>query len=112
ELARDLAALRRDRNPRYRESIEASFGRFVDIHSRPERDWWEGFLATSAKERIDFSIRDLFEHLVPNGRELADSFNPRFGPEAGDRGLMEAAGAITSGDFSSITGQIVYSRLM
>lgn len=111
ELARDLAALRRDRKANYRERIEASPGRWVICESRSHRNWWEGFLDASMKEGVDFSIRDLFEHLVPNGREMVESWNPRFGPDSG-AGLIEAAGAITSSDFSSITGQIVYSRMM
>lgn len=111
ELARDLAALRRDKKANYRERIEASPGRWVICESRSHRNWWEGFLDASMKEGVDFSIRDLFEHLVPNGREMVESWNPRFGPDSGAN-LVEAAGAITSSDFSSITGQIVYSRMM
>jgi hypothetical protein len=46
---------------------------------------------------------------VKDGAELRRLFDPRLGPT---NILHEAAGAITSSDFSNITGQIVYSRLM
>ncbi|MCA9218717.1 MAG: hypothetical protein KDA71_00240, partial [Planctomycetales bacterium] len=56
----------------------------------------------------EFSIRQLFENFVEDGRELADSFNPR-----GNGGvqLMES-GAVDTSAFSNITGQIVYSAIM
>ena len=56
----------------------------------------------------EFSIRQLFENFVEDGRELADSFNPRHG---GGVLLMEA-GAVDTSAFSNITGQIVYSAIM
>lgn len=115
DIARDLAALRRDRSARFRERLTISPSREVICESRREYDWWHGFTDAMAKGHIkpaEFSIRDLFESLVPNGRELANCLNPRLGPDAGTRELIEAAGAVTSGDFSSITGQIVYNALM
>lgn len=108
ELAREFAALKRDRNPSYRERLELSAGRFVNCESRAARTWWENFTAASKKEKVEFSLRDLYESLVPNGRELAESFNPRF---AGGT-YMEAGGAVTSQDFSNISGQIIYNMLM
>ena len=112
DIARDLAALKRDRKGGYREQVNLSHGRSVLVESRRERDWWESFREATEKGGIrpeDFSIGYLFESLVKDGAELRRLFDPRLGPT---NILHEAAGAITSSDFSSITGQIVYSRLM
>lgn len=112
DFARDLAALKRDRKSSYREQMMLSHGRSVLIESRQERNWWEGFcrdLETGHLRPEDFSIASLFESLVKDGAELRRLFDPRLGPT---NILHEAAGAITSSDFSNITGQIVYSRLM
>ena len=108
ELKPYFEAMRRDRTPNYRERIELSPGRFVTCESRGARDFWEGFKRDSEKEKIDFSLRELYENLVPDGRELVESFNPRY---AGGT-YMEASGAITSNDFSNITGQVIYNALM
>lgn len=114
KLARQLAALKRDRQPRFSEQLELSPGRRVLCESQKQMDWWLEFsdaLHKGAIKSHEFSIRDLFESLVTDGREMVESWNPRFGPDSG-ASLIEAAGAITSSDFSSITGQIVYSRMM
>jgi hypothetical protein len=108
ELARDFAAIKRDRQGNYRERVELSPGRFVLCESQVERNWWESFAAASKKSRVEFSLRDLYEHLVPNGRELAESFNPR---NAGGS-YMEAGGAVTSLEFDRVNGQIIYNMLM
>lgn len=117
EIARDFAALRRDRKSNFCESVYLSHGRSVVVRSKHERGWWEGFTKGLATGQIDvnkISIRDLFEALMPDGRELVRLFDPRLGPGSGTRELMilEGQGAVTSGDFSNITGQIVYSRLI
>ena len=57
----------------------------------------------------DYSIRELFESFVEDGRELVDSWNPRRG---GGITLMESGNAIDTAAFSNITGQIVYSRVI
>lgn len=56
----------------------------------------------------DFSLRDLFEATVPDGREALDLLNPAY---QGDTTLREAS-AVNVALFSNITGQIVYSRVM
>ena len=115
EIMRLREAARRDRTPGYRELYEVCPGREVLCESKSDLTWWEEFcngLRTGQLQPNEFSIREIFERTIKDGRELADSLNPRFGPNAGFRGLMEAAGAITSGDFSSITGQILYTRMM
>lgn len=55
------------------------------------------------------SIRGLFESLVPDGRELVSSFDPRTG---GSSILLEGAGAVNTTAFSNITGQILYSAVL
>lgn len=112
DIARDLKALKRDRRSGYREQVGLSYGRSVFVESAKERNWWEGFrdsLQNGQLRTDDFSIGFLFEQLIENGTELRRMFDPRMGPT---NILHEAAGAITSSDFSNITGQIVYSRMM
>ena len=55
----------------------------------------------------NFSIRDLFEALQPNGAELLYEMSFRRSGGRSTRQLMEAVGASSTGDFSNITGQIV-----
>lgn len=57
----------------------------------------------------DFSIRQLFEQFVPDGRELVDSWNPRQG---GGVSLLEAGDAVQTAAFANISGQIVYSSIL
>ena len=57
----------------------------------------------------DFSIKDLAENLVPDGREWVANMDPRY---KGSASVMEAAGAVDSSAFSNITGQIVYSAIL
>lgn len=112
DIARDLALLKREANPRFTEQLRLSHARHVTVTSPKHRNWWEGFvrdLATGSIKPHEFSIADLFESLVDNGRELRRAFDPRLGPT---NILHEAAGAIVSSDFSSITGQILYSAMM
>ena len=95
-IARDLAALKRDRKGGYREEVSLSHGRSVVVESRPERNWWEGFRNSLEKGHIrpdDFSLAFLFESLVKDGAELRRLFDPRLGPT---NILHEAAGAITA----------------
>lgn len=58
----------------------------------------------------DFSVRQLFEEFVPDGREVVDSWNPRSG--GGGVMLMEASSAVQTGVFSNITGQVIYTRML
>jgi ribosomal protein L34 len=112
KIARQLAAAKRDRTSSFRERFKLSHGRYVLCESRSQWDWWEEFTTALSKKQIrpdEFSIADLFESLVQDGRELRRMFDPRYG----DGNIMaEAAGAVTSSDFSTITGQIVYSMMM
>jgi hypothetical protein len=116
KIARQLESLRKEKQPRFRERYELSYGRSVLCESQAQWDWWDNFSKALTGGHVragEFSIRDLFEHLVPNGRELVETFSPRFGgTQHATTAWMEAAGAVTSSDFSSITGQIVYNALM
>jgi hypothetical protein len=112
KIAQQLAAAKRDKSSRFRERFKLSHGRYIMCESRSQWDWWEQFSTGLAKGHIkpnEFSIADLFESLVTDGRELRRLFNPQLGPTSI---LAEAAGAVASSDFSSITGQIVYSMMM
>jgi len=54
----------------------------------------------------EFSIRDLFEHLVPDGREAIRRFDPR------NQAVSAMEADVDTSLFSNITGQIVYSRIL
>jgi hypothetical protein len=113
KIARQLEIAKRDKSGgNFRERYQLSHGRYVLCESRKQWDWWEQFTAGLKGKHIkpsEFSIADLFESLVPDGRELRRLFNPQFGPTSI---LQEAAGAVASSDFSSITGQILYTMMM
>lgn len=57
----------------------------------------------------DFSIRDLAETLVPDGREWVRMLDPR---SAGSVSVMESGGAVDVTAFLNITGQVIYSKIM
>lgn len=66
-----------------------------------------------AKEHLkpeDFSLRDLAEATIPDGREFVRLLDPR--SKAGGVDLLEAADAVDIATFSNITGQIVFSKIM
>lgn len=67
-------------------------------------------LETGEVKPDEFSIKQLAEEFIPNGRELVDSWNPNHGPQ--DPITVMEAGAISSAIFSNITGQIVYTKVM
>ena len=58
----------------------------------------------------DFSIRDLFENFVEDGREIVDSWKP--GSVSGGVNLVEAGTMVDTAAFSNITGQIVYTKTL
>lgn len=59
----------------------------------------------------EFSIRALWEHLVPNGREMVQSWDPRTRVNTGVS-IMEAGGATTTGMFANVFGQIMYTKAL
>ena len=112
KIARQLREAKRDRSPNFRERYKLSHGRYVLCESRKQWEWWEEFSNALSNKEIkpeEFSIADLFESLVEDGRELRRLFDPRLGPSSI---LAEAAGAVTASDFSTITGQILYTMMM
>lgn len=57
-----------------------------------------------------FSLRELFEALVPDGREAVRMLDPR--QDGNTINLLEANSAVDTSAFSNITGQIVYSAVL
>jgi len=57
----------------------------------------------------DYSIRELAECLVSDGREWVRSLNPRFG---NGMNTLESAGQIDTTQFANITGQLIYNKLL
>lgn len=113
KLANRFKLAKRDRSGgQFRERITLSHGRSILCESKAYYREWEQFAGALDKGEIkpeEFSIASLFEAFVENGAELRREFNPQLGPT---NILFEAAGAIMSSDFSSITGQIVYTTMM
>lgn len=56
----------------------------------------------------EFSIRHLAENCVEGGREWVATMDPRYG----DGLYLEAAGAVSTVNFSNIMGQIAFSKVM
>jgi len=67
-------------------------------------------LRTGQIQAKDFSIKQLFENFVPDGREMVDSWNPRHG--GGLQMLQEAADVVSTSAFANISGQIVYTETL
>jgi hypothetical protein len=57
----------------------------------------------------DFSIRDLAEALVPDGREWVRMLDPR---SAGAVSVLESGQGVDVTAFLNITGQVIYSKIM
>src|SRR2546423_10344445 len=57
----------------------------------------------------DFSIRDLAEALVPDGREWVRMLDPR---SAGSVSVLEAGDGVDVTAFLNIGGQVIYSAIM
>jgi len=57
----------------------------------------------------DFSLRDLAEALVPDGREWVRMLDPR---SAGSVCVLEAGDGVDVTSFLNITGQVIYSKIM
>ncbi len=107
-----LESAKRVKQNRFREHYHLRPGASILCESKAHYEWWESFDKAMKEGHIkplDLSIREIFEATVPNGRELVESWRP--GPGSGIS-LVEAGGAVTSSDFSNITGQIVYNALI
>lgn len=56
----------------------------------------------------DFSLRDLAEALVPDGRQWVDSMHPR----RGGLSLLESSEGLDTTAFANITGQVIYNKIL
>jgi hypothetical protein len=54
----------------------------------------------------EFSIRELFEETVPDGKEAVETFNPSAG------GCVQIMEAVDSSLFKAISGQIIYTAML
>ena len=66
-------------------------------------------LQTRELRAEDLSIRDLFENMIPDGRELLRSIEDR---KSGRMNIVEASNAVDQSAFSNITGQIIYNKML
>lgn len=66
-------------------------------------------ISTRQLTPADFSIRDLAEALIPDGREWVRQLDPR---SAGGVSLQEAASAVDVTAFSNITGQVIHAAIL
>jgi hypothetical protein len=57
----------------------------------------------------DFSIRDLAEALIPNGRDWVRQLDPR---NAAGVNLLESSDGVDATAFLNIAGQVIYSKIM
>jgi len=57
----------------------------------------------------DFSIRDLAETLVPEGRQWVRMLDPRAG---GNVNVMEATDGVDVSAFFNVAGQVIYSKIL
>lgn len=70
-------------------------------------------ISKDADLRRRISFRRLLEEFVDGGREIVDSWNPEYGGSgAYGISLMEDGGAVTTGVFGTITGQIIYTEVL
>jgi hypothetical protein len=74
----------------------------------------EEFCEALAKKEIQVdSIRQIYEEIIPHGREMVDSWNPRNeGGQISLHTVLENAGAVVSAAFSRVNGQIAYSMTL
>lgn len=105
-----LEAARRDARAGFREYFRAPNGDRILCESESEYEWWSQFCGGLQEKHLkpeDFSVRDIFEHSIPDGRSLHDAWRHGDGVS-----LLEAAGAVSTSQFSSITGQILYTKVL
>lgn len=100
--------LRRDIELKYKDGGQAHVDNFLESFGEA--------MQNDASMRNRFSIRQLFEELMPGGREMVDSWNPRYGGSGAIRvpemELLEGASSVTAGAFANISGQFVYSTIL
>ncbi len=67
-------------------------------------------IESGAYRPTDFSIRDLFEEFVPDGREIIASWSGRSGGTRSGVNLAESG--VDTSAFANITGQVVFSQVL
>ena len=63
-------------------------------------------------EPKDFSIRELVEEFIPDGREVVSSWHPRNGGGGLSLSELLEADAVKTAAFSNISGQVVYNEVL
>jgi hypothetical protein len=119
-LRRYFDKARADRKlKRFQEVYQPSPAVEILCESQSEYDLWseiDGSLKSFSRNDWNrVSLRGLLEELVPNGRELVQSWANGTGGYSLQEALSqlrEDAGANTAAQFSNITGQIVYNRIL
>lgn len=109
-MASLLESARRDHKESERETFRAPNGARIQCSSKSERHFWEGYCGSLSRGELkgeDFSIKNLFESFIPDGRAILDEWQA-----GGEVTLTEAAGAVSATTFANITGQIVYNELL
>lgn len=66
-------------------------------------------LADKSLQPEDFSIRDLAEALIPDGREWVRTLDPR---SAGEGPLLESSDGVDATAFRQIAGQVIHSKIL
>ena len=77
--------------------------------------FWDGLqdaFQDGSVKSSDFSMREIIEAWVPDGRELLDSWNPRHGGGGTSLSELIEADAVNTEAFSNISGQIVYNEVL
>lgn len=86
------------------------------VRSRKEERFFEDFqvgLDTKAITLNDISLRELAESFIEDGGEAVKSWNPRRGGGGGvTMRLLEESGAVTSGGFTRIMGQLLVTAVL
>jgi hypothetical protein len=86
------------------------------INDHNEDRFFEEFqegLDSKAITLNDVSIREIAENFIEDGHEAVLSWNPRNGGNGGvSMKLLEETGAVTSGGFSRITGQLLVNAVL
>lgn len=81
---------------------------------KPDRFTNELATAFEKKElkASDFSIRQIYEHFLPDGRELVNSWNPRSGGDGASLASILENDAVKTAAFSNISGQVFYNATL
>ncbi|MGZ3316615.1 MAG: phage major capsid protein [Isosphaeraceae bacterium] len=75
-------------------------------------DEFQEGLDSKAIKLQDISIRELAENFIEDGHEAVLSWNPRNAEGGVSMKILEETGAVTSGGFSRITGQLLINAVL